>query len=242
MRTCTSTSPSLHTMDGVAQRRPARRPRHLVRHRPPGQRAHLRPGGRQHRHRHLRPDPRPADSRPARGDLCPPTRHVLRPHRQHDAFGLLSMPNYVIAVLLILIFPFGIGIFPAVADGDVGPFDIYQLFLPVPRPGARPGGRLRAAAAHRHDRRRSRRTSSAWPRPRACPRASILFRHALRPSSLTLLTVVGLNVGQLLAGAVIIEVIFDIQGLGTLLTTAVVQRDYLRHPGGHRHGGRSRSS
>ena len=32
--------------------------------------------------------------------------------------------------LLIMIFPFGLGFFPAVAEGDVGPFDIDQLFLP----------------------------------------------------------------------------------------------------------------
>ena len=36
----------------------------------------------------------------------------------------------------------------------------------------------------------------------------VLWRHALRPSSLTLLTVAGLNVGTLIGGAVVIEVIF----------------------------------
>ena len=42
----------------------------------------------------------------------------------------------------------------------------------------------------------------------------ILFRHALRPSSLTLLTVAGLNVGTLIGGAVVVEVIFGLPGHG----------------------------
>lgn len=49
----------------------------------------------------------------------------------------------------------------------------------------------------------------------------ILFRHALRPSSLTLLTVAGLNVGALIGGAVIIEVIFQLPGVGFRLYQAI---------------------
>ena len=52
----------------------------------------------------------------------------------------------------------------------------------------------------------------------------ILFRHALRPSSLTLLTVAGLNVGTLIGGALIIEVVFAIPGMGFLLAEAIATR------------------
>ncbi len=55
----------------------------------------------------------------------------------------------------------------------------------------------------------------------------VLFRHALRPSSLTLLTVAGLNVGALIGGAVIIERIFGIPGIGTDTVEAVVAREYV---------------
>jgi peptide/nickel transport system permease protein len=55
----------------------------------------------------------------------------------------------------------------------------------------------------------------------------VLWRHALRPSSLTLLTVAGLNVGTLIGGAVIIEVIFSLPGLGTLLFEAIQSRQYI---------------
>ena len=55
----------------------------------------------------------------------------------------------------------------------------------------------------------------------------VLWRHALRPSSLTLLTVAGLNVGTLIGGAVIVEVIFSMPGIGTLLYEAIQARQYI---------------
>jgi len=55
----------------------------------------------------------------------------------------------------------------------------------------------------------------------------ILFRHALRPSSLTLLTVAGLNVGTLISSAVIVENIYGINGMGLKLVRAVFSREYV---------------
>ena len=55
----------------------------------------------------------------------------------------------------------------------------------------------------------------------------ILWRHALRPSSLTLLTVAGLNVGTLIGGAVVIERIFGLPGLGKLIFDAIGARQYV---------------
>src|SRR3954468_21765397 len=51
----------------------------------------------------------------------------------------------------------------------------------------------------------------------------ILWGHALRPSSLTLLTVACLNVGALIGGTVVIEIIFQLPGMGTLLYTAIAE-------------------
>ena len=55
----------------------------------------------------------------------------------------------------------------------------------------------------------------------------ILWRHALRPSSLTLLTVAGLNVGTLISGALIVEVIFRLNGLGSAVQDAIARRQYV---------------
>lgn len=49
----------------------------------------------------------------------------------------------------------------------------------------------------------------------------ILWRHALRPSSITLLTAAGLNVGTLIGGALVIEVVFQLPGMGLLAQTAI---------------------
>jgi peptide/nickel transport system permease protein len=54
----------------------------------------------------------------------------------------------------------------------------------------------------------------------------ILWRHALRPSSLTLLTVAGLQTGALIGGAIVVEVIFGIPGMGSLIQYAVTTRQY----------------
>ena len=53
----------------------------------------------------------------------------------------------------------------------------------------------------------------------------ILLRHALRPSSFTLVTILGLQVGRLMGGALIVEIIFALPGLGRLLIGAVFSRD-----------------
>ncbi len=55
----------------------------------------------------------------------------------------------------------------------------------------------------------------------------VLWRHALRPSSLTLLTVGGLNVGTLIGGALVIEVLFSLPGMGQALFEALSQRQYV---------------
>ena len=55
----------------------------------------------------------------------------------------------------------------------------------------------------------------------------ILLHHALRPSSLTLITVAGINLGGLVSGAVIVERLFNLPGLGSLLISGIAQREYL---------------
>lgn len=55
----------------------------------------------------------------------------------------------------------------------------------------------------------------------------ILFRHALRPSSLSLMTIVGISFGALLGGTVIIESLFAVPGLGFSLIAAINGRDIL---------------
>jgi peptide/nickel transport system permease protein len=55
----------------------------------------------------------------------------------------------------------------------------------------------------------------------------VLWRHALRPSSLTLLTVAALNVGALIGGSVVIEQVFAIPGIGFEIASAILSRQYI---------------
>ena len=64
-------------------------------------------------------------------------------------------------------------------------------------------------------------------RAKGLPPWRILILHALRPSSFTLITVLGIQVGRLLGEAVIIETLFALPGMGRLFITAIYARDYL---------------
>lgn len=67
----------------------------------------------------------------------------------------------------------------------------------------------------------------AVARSRGVSRLSLIYRHALPNALPQLLTIVGIQVGQLFAGAVIVEAIFAWPGLGHLLVNALISRDYL---------------
>jgi peptide/nickel transport system permease protein len=66
----------------------------------------------------------------------------------------------------------------------------------------------------------------AFLRAKGLPERSIVFRHALRNAAVPITTVVGIQFGVLLGGAIVIETIFGLPGLGKLVVTAVNQRNY----------------
>jgi peptide/nickel transport system permease protein len=55
----------------------------------------------------------------------------------------------------------------------------------------------------------------------------ILWRHTFRPSSLTLLTFAGLNIGTLVGSAVVVETVFSLPGLGTEIYNAIIGQQYV---------------
>jgi peptide/nickel transport system permease protein len=63
-------------------------------------------------------------------------------------------------------------------------------------------------------------------RAKGVPERSIVFRHALRNAAVPIVTVVGIQFGVLLSGAIVIESIFGLPGLGRLVVTAINQRNY----------------
>ena len=63
-------------------------------------------------------------------------------------------------------------------------------------------------------------------RAKGVPRRRIVFRHALRNALIPVVTVVGFEVGVLMSGAAIVEIIFGLPGIGNLLLQAIFSRDY----------------
>jgi peptide/nickel transport system permease protein len=58
------------------------------------------------------------------------------------------------------------------------------------------------------------------------PRRNVVYRHALRNALIPVVTVVGFEVGVLMSGAAIVEIIFGLPGIGNLLLQAIFSRDY----------------
>jgi peptide/nickel transport system permease protein len=63
-------------------------------------------------------------------------------------------------------------------------------------------------------------------RAKGLPERLVILRHALKPALLPVVTVVGLQLGSLLAGAVITETVFGWEGIGRLLVESIEKRDY----------------
>jgi len=64
-------------------------------------------------------------------------------------------------------------------------------------------------------------------RAKGLPTRAILLRHALRPSMFSLLTLSGVSLGTLLGGTVIVESIFSLPGIGSLLIESIFNKDFI---------------
>lgn len=136
------------------------------------------------------------------------------------ALAGLSVPNFWLGPVLILTFSIGLGLTPV--SGREG-WD--SLVLPAITLG------LSLAAINTRMVRASLLDVLDQPfvrtaRAKGVSRAGALIRHALPNAALPVLTLVGLQLGHLLAGAVITETVFAWPGIGTLLIDAIRQRDY----------------
>ena len=146
------------------------------------------------------------------------------------ALGLLSLtglsfPSFALGPILIVVFSIGLGWLP-VSGAGVGTAEFLRhLILPAITLG------LGMAAILT----RMVRTSMLeelgqdyirTARAKGLPERSILLRHALRNALNPVLTVVGLQFGSLLAGAIVTETIFSWPGLGRLTLSAISNRDY----------------
>jgi peptide/nickel transport system permease protein len=132
----------------------------------------------------------------------------------------LSLPNFALGPLLILLFSIFLGVLPVSGRGGLA-----HLILPA----ITLGGGLAAITT------RMVRSSMLeeiqqdyirTARAKGLPERVVLFRHALRNGMLPVVTILGLQAGALLAGAIITESVFAWPGLGRLTVQAINARDY----------------
>jgi peptide/nickel transport system permease protein len=150
------------------------------------------------------------------------------------AFGILSVPPFMLAILLIFIFALRLGVLPATAY-----VPLWQDVLGNLRAMVLPGATLALLEWPTIMRvLRSDMISTlqedyiAMARAKGLTSRRILLVHALKPSSLTLVTVIGLNIGRLIGGAVVTESIFALPGVGRLLVESIYLRDFIILQGG----------
>ncbi|MCD1286162.1 MAG: ABC transporter permease [Brevibacterium sp.] len=140
----------------------------------------------------------------------------------------LSVPNFWLGLLAILGLAVGLGWFPASGYVDVlsDPIrGIYYLTLPAVILGT-----SLAAVITRQTRASMIESMGTdyvrMARAKGLSRPRVLFRYGLRNSLIVLVTIVGLQLGGLISGAVVTERIFALPGLGKLTLDAVFSRDY----------------
>ncbi|MGA4507958.1 ABC transporter permease [Propionibacteriaceae bacterium G1746] len=131
-----------------------------------------------------------------------------------------SMPSFWVGLLLIMVFSFQLNWFPAAGSGDLS-----TLVLPALALGLSAGGTVArlvrnsvidvlgenfVAALH----------------AKGLSRQLIVYKHVLRNAVIPTVTVVGLQLGALVAGAVIVEAVFARQGLGQMLVQGIGSNDF----------------
>src|SRR5437762_5269470 len=132
----------------------------------------------------------------------------------------VSLPNFALGPMLILLFSIMLGLLPVSGRGD-----FWHLILPA----LTLGGGL-AATTTRMVRssmlEEIRQDYVRTPRAKGLNERAVLFGHALRNGLIPVITILGLQSGMLLAGAIITETIFSWPGLGRLTIQAINARDY----------------
>jgi peptide/nickel transport system permease protein len=134
-------------------------------------------------------------------------------------FGL-SFPNFALGPILILFFSIKLGWLPVSGSGS---------FANLVLPAITMGGALAAILT------RMVRTSMLeelnqdyirTARAKGLSEPAVVYRHALRNAMIPIITVLGLQFGALLAGAIVTETIFSWPGIGRLTIQAISRRDY----------------
>ena len=146
-----------------------------------------------------------------------------------SAFGMLSLPSFLSAILLIYLFAVQLHWLPATgylpfSEDPIGNLRCFMLPALTLALGEWPvlmrvlRSDMIATLQEDYIQMAKAKGLKPW---------RILLVHALKPSSLTLVTVTGINIGRLIGGALIVETIFALPGIGRLLVGSIYSRDLI---------------
>lgn len=141
----------------------------------------------------------------------------------------LSVPAFIAGPILIYFFAIQLQIFPVIGWSDIseglGP-NLQSAFLPAIAIAL-----TEIASFHRLLRTDLISTLGedyiAAARAKGMSGTYVMFRHAFRPSSFSLITLAGMNLGRLIGGTVIVETLFGLPGLGQLIASSITNRDLI---------------
>lgn len=136
------------------------------------------------------------------------------------AISGVSLPSYLVASLLVLVFSLGLGwLPPALWEGPS------SMILPVLTLGLRPMAIIaRLTRASMIEALASDYIRTAYGK--GLPARVVVFKHALKNSLIPVLTVLGPTAANLVTGSFLVEVVFQIPGMGKHFVGAVINRDY----------------
>jgi len=138
----------------------------------------------------------------------------------------LGLPAFWLGIVLIILFSIQLGLFPVSGYGETPLDHLHHLFLPA----------LTIALALSPVLIRNLRASLLAEmeadyvkaaRSRGLSEAKIFRRHVFRNSLIPTITLLGVNVGWLIGGTVVVEQVFSVPGLGSLMVSSIFARDYL---------------
>jgi peptide/nickel transport system permease protein len=141
--------------------------------------------------------------------------------------AVYSSPPFFLGIIVLYIFSFKWGLFPFKGFYETGTLtDILQhLFLPVLVMSAFSASRnymiMRGSVLIEKEK-----LYVVYARAKGLDKNAILFRHIFKNAALPVLTLVALDFGFLLSGALFVEIIFSMNGMGTLIYEALLSRDY----------------
>jgi len=136
------------------------------------------------------------------------------------SLGGVSTPSFFFAMLLILLLSVFLGLLPATGSGGLD-----RLIMPALVLGYNATGliaRLTRASLLEV----LGREYIVTARAKGLPFRLIIGRHAMRNALIPIVTIIGLQLGQLVAGSVIVETVFARQGIGQLAIDAILSKDY----------------